>query len=581
MTSNQELINRLEAAKTSNLLSQASFDNICTWLKNIQLSDFHSSIAELGDAENWPALNDAFFKQIEFGTGGIRGKTGLGSTRINRQTVGLACQGLADYITQQGSEAMAKGVVVGGDTRLTTPEFIKLTANILTSNNIKVYQFENPRQVGMFSYAVRQKKAIAGVYISASHNPPTDNGLKIYWEDGAQVLPPHDKAITKAVLQTSTIQSENPRPELIENIGEDFDADYRNRVLKESIYPSRSAKIVYSPFHGTGIYGVLPTLRQAGYEVVTVDEQMEPDGNFPNVPGGIPNPQNSQSNRLTAEKVLAVGADLGISTDPDADRLGLVIPKDGEAVLLSGNQTVGLLAYFIAKKLKSDLLLPPRGFFARTVVTSGLIDAIAEDFGLKCYNDLPVGFKYIGQIIARAQDEGDEQFIFGGEESFGCLKGDYARDKDASSASLMAAEMISWLKDEGRTVWDLMAEIEARYGRYSDDAIDVYYEGATGFETMAKLMADLRANPPVAIGPYPVISVIDRQSGEIKKPSGELISQTEAEKTDLLIFNLDEEGKSRVMIRPSGTEPKIKLYLTAFGDLDMAKLKQAANGLVV
>lgn len=573
MSPNSELINWLKTAKTKKLLNPASFDNLSAWLDNDQLADFHLSIADLIKNENWTALNDAFFKQIEFGTGGIRGETGLGSARINRQTVGLACQGLADYIIQKGPEAMAKGVVVGGDTRITTPEFIQLATNILTGNNIKVYRFENPRQVGMFSYAVRQKKAIAGVYISASHNPPSDNGLKIYWEDGAQVLPPHDKAITKAVSQTTSIQDDDPRPELIETIGEEFDVDYRNRVLKESIYPSRSAKIVYSPFHGTGIYGVLPILRQAGYEVVTVDEQMEPDGNFPNVPGGIPNPQNSQSNQLTATKVLAAGADLGISTDPDADRLGLVVPKNGEPVLLNGNQTLGLLAYFIAKKLKSDLLLPSNGFFARTVVTSGLIDAIADDFGLKCYNDLPVGFKYIGQVIARFQDKGDEQFIFGGEESFGCLKGGYARDKDASSASLMAAEMVSWLKDEGRTVWDLMDEIEARYGRYIDDALDVYYEGATGFEKMAKLMADLRANPPKKIGPYPVISVIDRANREIKEPSG-------PEKTNLVIFNLDEEGKSRVMIRPSGTEPKIKLYLVAYGDLDMAKLKQAANRLV-
>jgi phosphomannomutase len=433
----------------------------------------------------------------------------------------------------------------------------------------------------MFSYAVRLKQAQAGVYISASHNPPSDNGFKCYWEDGAQVLPPHDKAITDAVKLINTIKKDSANKELITVIGEDFDSVYRTRILQESVSHSRSAKIVYSPFHGTGQYGVLPILQEAGFTVVTVDEQMAPDGNFPNVPGGVPNPENRESNSLTALKVLETGADLGISTDPDADRLGLVIPKNGETVILDGNQTASLLAYFICSRLKEAKQLPPNGFLVRTVVTTPLLDAIAADFGLKIYNDLPVGFKFIGETIRQHEDFGSELYIFGGEESFGCLKGSYARDKDASSAALIAAEMVSWLKDQDKTVWNLFDELKEKYGDYHNDVVNTKFEGAEGFGQMSAIMNRLRKEPPKQIGPWDVIQVIDRKSNELKNAEGTVTGVIEGHTANILIFNFSEDGKNRAIIRPSGTEPKIKVYLSLHNKstAEAEQLKTAVNEL--
>lgn len=562
----EETKTKLEALHKEGKLSPEAFKNITVWLENDNLKEFHAEIEKLVQRADTTALEDAFYTNIEFGTAGIRGKTGLGSARINHWTVGSAAQGLANYINSIGTEAAVRGVIIGRDTRITGPAFTDLVTNILASNGIQVYSFERPPQVGMFSYAVRLYKAQAGVYISASHNPSTDNGLKIYWEDGAQVLPPHDKAIIQAVKEVKTIKKAAPNQELMREIGEDFDTVYRTRVLHESVATNRSAKIVYSPFHGTGQYGVLPVLEEAGFEVITVPEQMSPDGNFPNVPGGVPNPQNRESNQLTVKKVLETKADLGISTDPDADRLGLVVPKGDSAVILDGNETATVLAYFIARRLKGEDKLPANGFMVRTVVTTPMMDAITEDFGLKIYNDLPVGFKYIGDYIKTHEDFGDELFLFGAEESYGSLKGSYSRDKDASSAALIAAELASWLKDHSMTFWDLFDQLYKQYGYYLNDLVDITYEGAEGFAKMTKLMEGLRAKPPKKIGNWQVVSMIDRQTNEVKDASGNNIGKVQSLTTNMLIYYLSEDKKAAVTVRPSGTEPKIKLYIALYNE---------------
>lgn len=555
----EDTIVMLTTAEKDGKISHETAANVAAWLQNHQLASFHQEIAQLVTSEDWQALNDAFYTQIEFGTAGMRGKTGLGSARINEWTIGIAVQGLADYVKQVGKPE--KGVVIGSDTRLTSPQFVKLAADILTSNGISVYKFERPPQVGMFSFAVRLKQAQAGVYISASHNPPSDNGFKCYWEDGCQLLAPHDKGLAESVAKVTQITKENPDKSLMTMIGDDFDSVYRSRILQESVYNGRSAQLVYSPFHGTGQYGVLPILQEAGFEVITVDEQMAPDGNFPNVPGGVPNPQNRESNQLTAAKVLETGADLGISTDPDADRLGLVVRKGDETVILDGNQTANLLTYFICHQLKEAGKLPTTGFLVRTLVTTPLMDAIAEDFGLKIYNNLPVGFKYIGEVIGQHEDFGDEFFIYGAEESFGSLKGSYARDKDASSPALIAAEMISWLKDQGKTVWDLFDELTAKYGDYHNDLLDLKFEGAEGFATMTKLMASVRTNPPKELGPLKVVQLVDRKTNEITDMNGTVVGKVDGHTANIVQFILDEDGKNVITVRPSGTEPKVKLYI--------------------
>ncbi len=555
----------LDQAKQQGMIGSKAYENILSWLNNPQVAEYHEEIKKLVAAGQWEELNNAFFTQIEYGTAGIRGRTGLGSARINTWIVGSTTQGLADYIKAQGEAAMKRGVIIGSDTRLTSPEFVKLVASVLTSNGIQVYKFVRPPQVGMFSFAVRLYRAQAGIYISASHNPPTDNGLKIYWEDGGQLLPPHDIGIAEAVRQVTSYTNTDPKEGLIKEIGDDFDSTYRARILHESVYNGRSAQVVYSPFHGTGIYGVLPILQEAGFTIITVDEQMEPDGHFPNVPGGIPNPQNRESNTITAQKVLATGADLGISTDPDADRLGLIVHKGEETVILDGNQTINLLAYFICHQLKQAGELPKNGFLVRTFVTSPMIDAIAQDFGLNVYHT-HVGFKYIGEVITKHEDQGDEFYIYGGEESFGSLKGSYARDKDASSAALIAAEMISWLKDNNRTVWDLFDEMYQRYGYYYNDLVDLQFEGAEGFSKMARLMDSLRTNPPHDFAGLPVHSIIDRKTNEICDISGQVLDTVDYHKANMLTFKLSADGKNTVTVRPSGTEPKMKLYVALYNE---------------
>lgn len=584
---------KLDTALAAGNLSEAAVANITSWLANDQVADFHPEINQLIEKEDWQTLNDLFYTQIEFGTAGIRGRTGLGSARINSWTVGTAAQGLADYITSMGEKAMQRGIILGSDTRLTSPEFVTLVGNVLTANGVTVYKFTGPRQVAMTSFAIRLHNAQAGVYISASHNPPTDNGVKIYWEDGAQVLPPHDKAITEAVKQVKIVKKEGNNA-LIKELGDDFDTVYRTRVLQESVCENRSALVVYSPFHGTGIYGVLPVLQQAGFTVIPVEEQLKSDGNFPNVTGGVPNPENRSSNDLTAKYLLEKKADLGITTDPDADRLGMIIPKDGDTVILDGHQTSALLAYFVASRLKDDNKLPDNGFMVRTFVTTSLLDAIANDFNLKIYNEAPVGFKFVGEIIKEKEDLGDELFIFGGEESFGVLKGSYARDKDASVAALLAAEMVSWLKDKQLTVWDLLNEIYGKYGLYYNDLVNVYFEGAEGFAKMGELMANLRANPPKMIGEWPVTEVVDRQSNRIMDSEGNETGKIEGHTANTLIFKLGEDKLSTVVVRPSGTEPKLKLYLSIYnakakgGDIaavteetkqQAVRLKEAVNQL--
>ncbi len=554
-----DLIATLDQAVADKKITEQTHENIKKWLNNPQLSEFHSEINDLINQENWQELNDAFFTQIEFGTAGIRGKTGLGSARINRWTVGTAAQGLADYIKSQGQAAINRGVIIGSDTRLTSPQFVQLVSDILTTNGLQVYRFDRPPQVGMFSFGLRHYKAQAGIYISASHNPPADNGVKIYWQDGAQVLPPHDKAITDAVKAVTEIQSQTPNNALITTVGDDFDTLYRMRVLQESVYSGRSAKVIYSPFHGTGQYGLLPILQEAGFQVTTIDEQMTPDGNFPNVPGGTPNPEYPEANQLMAQKVLESKADLGMSTDPDADRIGVVIPKGDQTVILSGNDVATLLTYFICQRLKEDDKLPSNGFLVRTVVTTPIMDAMAEDFGLTMY-PVPVGFKYFGSLMDQHEDFGNQLYIYGAEESFGSLKGSYSHDKDASSVALIMAELVSWLKDRNQTVWEYFEEIHRRYGLYYQDLINIRYEGAAGFEAMNQMMSDLRQNPPSQIGQWPVVKVVDG----LTEPFSGFSANT-------LIFYLSDDEKSFVIIRPSGTEPKAKLYICLYSDRTKAE----------
>ncbi len=534
-------------------LSPAAQANLDWWLTNPVTLPWRQPIEELVSNGQSEELENAFYQRLEFGTAGIRGQVGLGTARINELMIGLATQGLANYCLVQDANSAKRGIVVGSDTRTSSPTFVALVCQILVANGFRVWRFPEPRQVGMMSLAIRHYQAAAGIYISASHNPPSDNGFKCYWSDGAQVLAPHDQGIIEAVAAVTKILTTETTG-TISPIESDFDQLYIKTVLNEGLLTptERTAKLVYSPFHGTGQYGVLPVLIEAGFDVVTVKEQMSPDGQFPSITGGVPNPQNQESNDLTAALVLAEKADLGISTDPDADRLGLVRPLEQTTAILDGNQTATLLGYFICQRLKEQQKLPANGFLARTWVTTAILDDIATDFNLKSYQTL-VGFKYIGRLIEAHEDQGQEKFIFAGEESYGCLKGSYARDKDASVAALIAGELVAWLKTNHRTIDSYLAEIYQRYGYYALQPVDLKFPGASGFQEMQNLMTKLRQTPTTKIGAWPVSKIVDFAEA--------------AEPTNMLIINLDEAGRTQVIVRPSGTEPKIKLYTSYYASM--------------
>ncbi len=539
-----------------NVSSEAE-KNINLWLTDPKYAQYKPELEQLITKEDWKTLEDSFFTVVPFGTGGRRGMVGIGSNRINRVTIGESAQGLADYITKElGEEGKKKGVVIAHDTRTTSREFAEYTASIFSANGITTYLFDSFRATPELSFAIRHLGAVSGVVISASHNPPSDNGFKAYWTDGSQVIPPHDKGIMEAVSNVSTIASEDfgqaVAAQKIQIIGAEVDDAYIAAIVKESMVESRSATIAYSPLHGTGTMSVLKALKHADFRDVTlVEEQATPDGTFPNLPNNIPNPEVPTASEMVTEYAKRMNADIAITTDPDADRLGVVVQDtDGQYKLLTGNQIAALAAYHVAFHL-AKLHDPERSrgaFMVRTIVTTDLLDAIAQDFNLNIYNHILIGFKYVAQLIREKQDNGNETFVLGGEESYGLLKGSYCRDKDAAVAALLLCEMASELKDQGKTIMWQLNELYKKYGVFTETLSNISYPGAEGFQTMQRIMTQLRTNPPKEVAGTPITAVIDRETF------------TGTDKGNVLIFEISDDHHSRLTIRPSGTEPKIKIY---------------------
>lgn len=552
-------------------ISQEAQKNIQAWLTDPKYAEYKQELENLIEQQEWKILEDSFFTVVPFGTGGRRGIVGVGSNRINRVTIGESAQGLINYLREKNGlpaeapspanwrdrEAQA-GIVIAHDTRTTSREFAEYVASIVAANGFAAYLFDSFRATPELSFAVRHLKAAAGIVISASHNPPTDNGFKVYWNDGSQVVAPHDAGIMQAVSNVKTIKVSLPLPEggpPITTIGPEVDDAYIAAIAQESITPSRSAKIVYSPLHGTGITSVKKVLEHCGFQDITiVEEQATPDGSFPNLPNNIPNPEVPSASELVTQYAQRLHADIAITTDPDADRLGVVaLDTDGTYKLLTGNQIAALAAYYVASK-------GAKGFMVRTIVTTDMLDAIANDFGLTIYNHILIGFKYVAQLIREHQDNGSETFILGGEESYGLLKGSYCRDKDAAVAALVLCELASELKDKNKTLLWQLDELYKKYGLYTETLTNISYPGAQGFQNMQKIMKQLRANPPQAIAGVPVTKFIDRET------------YTGTEKGNVLIFELSDDpaaagprqpagvNHNRLTIRPSGTEPKIKIY---------------------
>ncbi len=532
------------------------------WLTDTFDSETREKVQQLIDS-NSPDLEDSFYRELEFGTGGMRGVMGVGTNRLNKYTLGQATQGLANYLHEQFPGEEIK-VAVAFDVRNNSKEFGKLVADVLTANGIKVLLFKNHRPTPELSFTVRNKKCNAGIVLTASHNPPEYNGYKVYWNDGAQVVPPNDENIIKEVYSTKFDQIKfNGNDDLIEWVGEEQDDVYIDACMENSLYQKDKTgydnlNIVFTSIHGTTYTTIPKALKKAGFtKVDLVTEQMIPSGNFPTV--ASPNPEEPAALSMALDLAKITNGDIVIGTDPDGDRLGIAVRNlDGELQLLNGNQTNTILTYYILDQWKKAGKITGNEFIGSTIVTSDIFFDIAEKFGVDCKVGL-TGFKWIGKMIRDV--EGKEKFICGGEESFGFMTGDFVRDKDSCGSILLACEIAALLKSEGKTIYQYLIEIYENIGIYLEGLVNVVRKGRTGAEEIAQMMTDFRTNPPKEIAGSPVAVLKDfKEQTKLDIKTGEKSVMDDIPKSNVLIF-YTEDG-TKVCVRPSGTEPKIKFYVS-------------------
>ncbi|RPD47772.1 phospho-sugar mutase [Hymenobacter sediminis] len=552
-------------------------EKINTWLTGSYDAETQSAIRQMLAENQEDFLSDAFYRNLEFGTGGLRGIMGPGSNRMNRYTLGMATQGLSNYLLQNFPGQEIK-VAIAHDSRNNSPEFARIAADIFSANGITVYLFEALRPTPELSFAIRQLGCQSGCVVTASHNPKEYNGFKVYWNDGAQVVAPHDKNIIREVeaIQSVSEVKFQPEPSRIHLIGAEIDAAYLAKVKELSINPAaiqrqHDLKIVYTPLHGTGITLVPKALAQLGFtNVHVVEAQATPDGNFPTVQS--PNPEEKVAMQMALDQAKALDADLVLATDPDSDRVGIAVKDNkGEWVLVNGNQTAALLTHYLLSARKQAGKMTEQDFIVYTIVTSEVLGDIARANNVKAYQTL-TGFKYIAGIIREL--EGQQNYIGGGEESYGYMIGSFVRDKDAISACAMLAEMAAVAKDHGHTLYEEMVHMYATYGFYKEHLISLTKKGQRGAEEIQEMMAGLRQSPPRTIAGQPVVELRDYKTGRIRDLRTNLETETGLESSNVLQFIL--EDGSKISARPSGTEPKIKFYfsvrqpLASVVDFDLA-----------
>lgn len=539
--------------------------------------------------EDEKEIKERFYTELEFGTAGLRGIIGAGTNRMNMYTVRKATQGLANYIIKAGFAN--KGVAIAYDSRRMSPEFADEAALCLCANGIKSYVFESLRPTPELSFAVRKLNCIAGINITASHNPPEYNGYKVYWEDGAQITPPHDNGImdeVKAVTDYNTVKTMDKNDAkdagLYEVIGAEIDDAYIAELKKQVIHEdcikqvADQIKIVYTPLHGTGNIPARRVLKEIGFDnVYVVPEQELPDGEFPTV--SYPNPEAEEAFTLALKLAKEKDADLVLATDPDADRLGVYVKdtKSGEYIPMTGNMSGCLLAdYEISQRKERDGSLPADGALIKTIVTSNMADAIAKYYGINLIEVL-TGFKFIGQQILGFENNNNGTYLFGFEESYGCLIGTHARDKDAIVATMALCEAAAYYKTKGMTLWDALVELYDRYGYYKDDVQAVTMKGIEGLEKIQQIMNTLRTNPPTQVGEYKVLSARDYKLDTIKDLTTGEVKPTGLPSSNVLYYDLSDNAW--LCVRPSGTEPKVKFYYGIVGtSLEDANAKSAALG---
>lgn len=534
------------------------------WLKAPYDEETQKATQALLD-QGGDALNDAFYQDLDFGTGGLRGIMGTGTNRINKYTLGAATQGLANYLHKQFPNEAIK-VAIAHDSRHNSKPFARQVAEVLSANNIKVYLYEDLRPTPALSFAIRHLNCQSGIVLTASHNPPAYNGYKVYWSDGGQLVPPHDKAVINEVRAVSADAVKyGAKPELIEMIGGEVDQAYLAEVKKLSLSEGGKAdlSLVFTSIHGTSITLVPPALKNAGFKkVAIVEEQAEPDGDFPTVKS--PNPEEAEALSMALKQAEATDADMVIGTDPDADRVGIAVRNlEGEMELLNGNQAASVLIYYLLERWKEENKLTGNEFVAKTIVTTDLIAKIAEAYQVPCPECL-TGFKWIADIIRKR--EGKANFIGGGEESYGYMIGDFVRDKDAVASAVMLAETAAYAKSKGSSFYQLLIEVYQRFGFYLERLISLKREGMKGQEEIAQMMQDFRSKTPKAIGGEKVVEVLDYQSSERR-----LVAENRSEAIDLPKSNVVQfitEKGSKITARPSGTEPKIKFYVSVNDNLE-------------
>lgn len=553
--------NHYQTDKTMSNIDPSILDRAKEWLTESYDLETRAEVQRMIDHDQ-AALTESFYRDLEFGTGGLRGIMGVGTNRMNRYTLGMATQGLANYLLACFPEEQDVSVAIAYDSRNNSALFASIAADIFSSNGIKVFIFDALRPIPLLSYAVRHFGCQSGVVITASHNPKEYNGYKVYWDDGGQVVPPHDLNVIAEVQKIkSPEQIKFKRNEaLVEYLDEEFDQMYIDTIKSLSMLPGNTSaqkdmKIVFTPIHGSAVRIVPAALRAYGFEnIYNVPQQDIPSGDFPTVDS--PNPEEPAALQMGLDRATEVDADLVMATDPDADRVGIAVKDNlGQYILLNGNQAATILIYYLLEQWKQKNRLSGNEFIAKTIVTTELIDKIANQYGVTCFNVL-TGFKYIAEIIR--YHEGEKTFIAGGEESYGYLVGDYVRDKDAVVSCCILAEAAAWAREKGQTLIELLEDIYRKFGLYHESLLSITRKGKSGLEQIQSMMRSYREKPPTQIAGHKVLFILDYHT----RKSVNMVTMEEEEldfpRSNVLQFIL--EDKTKITMRPSGTEPKIKFY---------------------
>ena len=557
------------------------------WLDGNYNDETKAEVRRMMEAEDKTELIESFYRDLEFGTGGLRGIMGAGTNRMNIYTVGAATQGLSNYLKAQFTDIPQISVVIGHDCRNNSRLFAEMSANIFSANGIKVYLFEDLRPTPEASFAIRHLGCQSGIILTASHNPKEYNGYKAYWNDGAQMIAPHDENVITEVLKITNVDDIkfNGNPELIQIIGKEIDNAFIDAIKTltlspEAIQRNNDLKIVYTPIHGTGVVLVPQALKEYGFtNIIPVPEQNVISGNFPTVVS--PNPEEPAALDMAVKKAIETDADIVMASDPDADRMGIAVKNDkGEWILVNGNQTALIFVYYLIRRWKETGKLTGNEYIVKTIVTTEIIKQIADTYGVECY-DCFTGFKWIAAVMR--ENEGIKTYIGGGEESYGFLPETFVRDKDAVSSCALMAEIAAWAKDNGKTMFELIQDIYLEFGYGKEKGISVVRKGKSGAEEIAQIMSDFRSNPPKEIAGSPVKVIKDyKTQKQTNVKTGEVTSLDMPATSNVLQY-FTEDG-TKISVRPSGTEPKIKFYIEVRGEMktraDYDAADAAANAKV-